>query len=333
MSVLVTGAAGFVGYHVVRALAARGERVLGVDVLDGSPAPALTAARLARLEALPGFAFRRGDLAEPGALARMSEGWEIERAVHLAGRAGVRDADTAALARDNVEAQAHVLAFCREHGIRHLVHASSSAVYGGVGGTVAPRSAYGESKRRAETLARDAAAESGLPVTSLRYFTLYGPWSRPDTAAWIFADAILDGRPLRLHGHGRMRRAFTFVDDAAAATLAALDRPPPAGADGIRHAVLDVRHGEAVGIGAFVSALERALGRPADRLGVPAAPGEVMADSENVTHPGLEAPTGLAEGLARFAAWYLATGRGIAAGTSGSSGRTGCRFGTRLFPS
>lgn len=333
MNVLVTGAAGFVGYHVVRALAARGERVLGVDSLDGSPSPALTAARLARLEGLPGFSFRRADLAEPGALARAAEGREIERAIHLAGRAGLRGADPAALARDNVEAHAHVLAFCREHGIRHLVHASSSAVYGGAGGTVAPRSAYGDSKRRAEQLARNAAAEAGLPVTTLRYFTLYGPWSRPDTAAWIFADAILAGRPVQLHGHGRMRRAFTFVDDAAAATLAALDRAVPGDADGVRHAVLDVRRADAVGIEAFLSALELALGRRADRLRVPAAPGEVIADSENVRHPGLEAPTALDKGLARFAAWYLATGRAIVAGASGSSGRPGGRSGARSVPS
>ena len=315
MSVLVTGAAGFVGFHVTRALAARGERVLGVDRLEGSPCPALTAARLARLEELEGFAFRRADLAEPGALARAAEGVDISRAVHLAGRAGLRGADPEALERDNVAAQAQVLAFCRERGVAHLVHASSSAVYGGPGAAVRPVSAYGASKRRGELMARECAAEGGPPATSLRYFTLYGPWSRPDTAAWLFADAILAGRPVRLHGHGRMRRCFTFIDDAAAATLAALDRPPVADADGVRHAAADVRRPEAVGLEDFVTALESALGRRARRERVAAAPGEVEADAAaDAPPPAFAAPTGIEAGLARFAAWYLGAGRAIAAG-------------------
>ena len=281
---------------------------------------------MGRLERLPGFALRHADLAAPGALARVARGWEIERVVHLAGRAGVRGADGPSLVRDNVLAQARVLEFCRERAVRHLVHASSSAVYGAGGrdGAVAPCSAYGATKRRAELLARGCAAPGGPPVTSLRYFTLYGPWARPDTAAWIFAEAILAGRPVRLHGHGRMRRSFTYVEDAAAATLAALDRPPPADATGVRHAVRDVRHPEAVGIEAFVSVLEGLLGRRALRMRVPAARGEVESDvaAQDTGRPGpcLEAATGVEEGLSRFVAWYLHTGRHVHA-------RAGpCRF-------
>ena len=313
MSVLVTGAAGFVGFHVVRALIARGERVLGVDSLDGSCAPALTAARLARLEGLPGFAFRRADLAEPGALARAAAGVEIGRVAHLAGKAGLRGADGPSLVRDNVAAQARVLEFCRDRGVAHLVHASSSAVYGGPGARVAPISAYGATKRRAELLARACAAGGGPAATSLRYFTLYGPWSRPDSAAWVFAEAILAGRPVRLHGHGRMRRSFTFVEDAAAATLAALDRVPGPDTEGVRHAVADIRHPAPTGLEDFVSALEELLGRRAMRVRVAAARGEVEADApEDGARPGpcIAAPTGVRDGLARFVAWYLRAERG-----------------------
>ena len=323
MSVLVTGAAGFVGFHVARALLAQGERVLGVDRLDG-PFPALAAGRLAELERLPGFAFHRADLAAPGALSRAAGGVEIGRVVHLAGRAGLRGADGPSLVRDNVLAQALVLAFCRERGVEHLVHASSSAVYGGAGAAPAPVSAYGATKRRAEILARSGAAAGGPPVTSLRYFTLYGPWARPDTAAWLFTRAILAGRPVRLHGHGRMRRSFTWIGDAVAATLDALDRPPVADADGVRHAAVDVRHSEAVGLEAFVTVLEGLLGRRALRERVPAARGEAETDvPEGGARPVacLAAPTGLRDGLARFIAWYLSTGLGLAEERPGGAAR------------
>ncbi len=311
MTVLVTGAAGFVGFHVARQLVARGERVLGVDSLDASSDPALKAARLARLRRLAGFSFQRADLAEPGALERVARGVRIDRVAHIAGHAGLRGADPEALARDNVAATERVLAFCRGRGVGHLVHASSSAVYGGPGGVVAPASPYAASKRDAERLVRDSAAAGGPPATSLRYFTLYGPWCRPDTAAWTFAAAILAGRPVRLHGHGRMRRSFTWIGDAAAATLDALDRPPAADANGARYAVADIRHPEAVGLEAFVSVLERALGRRARRLRVPAAAGEILCDAApgEPTRPGFAAPTGIEAGLARFAGWYLRTGR------------------------
>ena len=324
MSVLVTGAAGFVGFHVARALLARGERVLGVDRLDGVSCPPLAAARLARLEALEGFAFRRGDLAEAAALERAAAGMEIDRVVHLAGRAGLRGADGPSLVRDNVLAQARILAFCRERKVAHLVHASSSAVYGGPGPAPAPVSAYGATKRRAEILARAGAAAGGPPATSLRYFTLYGPWSRPDTAAWTFAEAILAGRPVRLHGHGRMRRSFTWIGDAAAATLAALDRPPPEDADGVRHAAVDVRHAAAFGLEEFVTMLETLLGRRALRERVPAVRGEVRTDAPVAGArpvPCHAAPTGIEDGLARFVAWYLGVGRAIAAEVSGGAAR------------
>jgi len=320
---LVTGAAGFVGFHVVRALLARGERVLGVDGLDG-PFPALAVARLGRLRVREGFAFRRAELAEPGALSRAAAGAEIDRVVHLAGRAGVRGADGPSLVRDNVIAQARVLTFCRERGVAHLVHASSAAVYGGPGAAPAPVSAYGATKRRAEILARASAAGGGPPATSLRYFTLYGPWSRPDTAAWIFADAILAGHPVLLHGHGRMRRSFTYIDDAVAATLAALDHPPEADAAGVRPAVADVRHPHAIGLEAFVTALEGLLDRRARRKCVPAVRGELKVDApEDGTRPvpGFPAPTQPDAGLAKFVAWYLGCGRAIAGAPPGSTGR------------
>ena len=323
--VLVTGAAGFLGFHVARALLARGERVLGVDRLGG-PEPALAAARLSRLEAMQGFTFRRVELAEDGALDRAVAGAGIGRAVHLAGHAGLRGADGPSLVRDNVLAQARVLEFSRRRGAVHLVHASSAAVHGGPGMAPAPVSAYGATKRRAEILARKAARAGGLPVTSLRFFTLYGPWSGSGSAARVFADAILDGRPARLHGHGRMRRSFTFVEDAAAATLAALDGPPEPDADGVPHLVAEVRHPASTGLEAFVDVLEALLGRRARRERVPAMRGEVMSDvPEDGARPVPchAAPTAVGDGLARFVAWHLAVGRGLAGGPDACV-RRGC---------
>ncbi len=325
-AVLVTGAAGFLGFHVARALLARGERVLGVDRHDG-PEPALAAARLARLAAAEGFAFRRADIAEAGALEAAASGTEIGRAVHLAGHAGLRGADVPTLVRDNVSATARVLAFCRARGVARLVHASSAAVYGGPGPAPAPVSAYGATKRRAEVLVRAAARAGGPQAVSLRHFTLYGPWSARASAARAFADAILDGRPVRLHGHGRMRRSFTFVADAAAATLAALDGPPPRDADGTPWAAIDVRHPAATGLEALVDALEAALGRRARRERVPAARGEVMADAPDTGGrpvPCLAAPTGLGDGIARLAAWHVSVGRGLAGDPCGGMRRRPC---------
>lgn len=312
--ILVTGAAGFLGFHVALFALARGEQVLGVD-RTGGPEPTLEAARLARLEAAEGFTFRRADLAEAGELEAAASGTEIGHVVHLAGHAGLRGADVPTLVRDNVSATAQVLAFCRKRRVARMVHASSAAVYGGPCPVPAPVSAYGATKRRAEILARAAARAGGPQVTSLRYFTLYGPWSARTSAARTFADAILDGRPVRLHGHGRMRRSFTFVGDAAAATLTALDGPPRRCADCMPWAAADVRHPAAIGLEAFVDTLEAALGRRARRERVPAARGEVPADAPDAGGrpvPCLAAPTGLGDGLARFAAWHLAVGRGLA---------------------
>ena len=229
----------------------------------------------------------------------------------------MRDADLAPGVRANLETQARVLEFCRDREVSHLVHASSSAVYGarararrdGAADAGDPLSAYGASKRGGELLARACTMLGGPPVTTLRYFTLYGPWSRPDAAAWIFAEAILAGRPVRLHGHGRMRRSFTYVDDAVSATLAALDRPPQADAAGFRHAIYDIRHPCETGLERFVSILEDALGHRAVRERVPAAAGEVMVDAGDTEAArqdlGFVAQVGIEEGLARFVAWYL----------------------------
>jgi len=236
--VLVTGAAGFIGFHVSTALLQRGERVIGVDNLNDYYDVALKEARLAELRRLPGFAFHRVELAERGALATLLERHpDTDRIVHLAAQAGVRYSLTNphSYIGANAQGQLEVLEACRSlPRLKHLVFASSSSVYGGntklpfsVADRVdTPRSLYAATKKAGELMAYCYAHLYRLPTTGLRFFTVYGPWGRPDMAAWIFTAAILAGQPIRVFNHGDMRRDFTFVDDIVSGVVACLDRPP-----------------------------------------------------------------------------------------------------------
>ncbi len=237
MPVLVTGAAGFIGFHVSTALLQRGERVIGVDNLNDYYDVALKEARLAELRRLPGFAFHRVELAERGALATLLERHpDTDRIVHLAAQAGVRYSLTNphSYIGANAQGQLEVLEACRSlPRLKHLVFASSSSVYGGntklpfsVADRVdTPRSLYAATKKAGELMAYCYAHLYRLPTTGLRFFTVYGPWGRPDMAAWIFTAAILAGQPIRVFNHGDMRRDFTFVDDIVSGVVACLDRP------------------------------------------------------------------------------------------------------------
>ncbi|NVJ08613.1 NAD-dependent epimerase/dehydratase family protein [Myxococcus sp. AM001] len=319
MRVLVTGAAGFIAHHVSARLLARGDDVIGVDNLDPSGDVALKQARLARLGTLPGaagFTFRLVDVTDGPSLRTLFEEARPEAVVHLAARVGVRaPAGTAQAYVDaNVSGFLQVLEQASAARVRHLVYASSSSVYGA--GSVPPfqegaaadhpLSVYAATKRADELLAHAYSHLHGLPTSGLRFFTVYGPWGRPDMAPLRFLRALRDGAELALHDEGRMQRDFTHVEDVAEAVVRVMDRPPQ-GAPACR--VLNVGRGEPVSVRDFLAVLERRLGVPARVRSAPAQPGEMEATWADPS--ALERETGfrprisLEEGLAGLVEWFL----------------------------
>jgi UDP-glucuronate 4-epimerase len=322
MAVLVTGAAGFVGMHVALALLARGEAVLGVDDLNPYYDPALKRARLRELGGHAGFRFVQADVADQAAVEALPGLGEVTGVVHLAAQAGVRHSLRKPFdyVRSNLEGHLVVLELCRHRlpALRHLVYASSSSVYGAnakVPFSVEDRadhpvSLYAATKRADELISEAYAHLYRIPQTGLRFFTVYGPWGRPDMAYYIFADAIAAGRPITLFNHGRMRRDFTYVDDVVAGVLAALDRPPPDGPGASPHRVYNLGNNEPVELERFVRALEDAMGRRAEVRHGEMQPGDVeatYADIEATARDlGWRPTTPVEEGLRRFAAWHKA---------------------------
>ena len=320
MTVLVTGAAGFIGFHTTAALLRRGETVLGVDNLNDYYSVRLKEARLAELQRLPNFSFHRLDLSARGALAALVERHpEIDRVVHLAAQAGVRYSltDPHAYLAANIDGQLEVLEACRKlPRLAHLVFASSSSVYGGntklpfsVSDRVdTPRSLYAATKKADELMTHCYAHLYRLPSTGLRFFTVYGPWGRPDMAAWIFTEAILAGRPIRLFNHGDMRRDFTYIDDIVAGTIACLDRPPADDGTEPPYRLYNLGNHRSEELRRFIGTLEAALGRKASIELAPMQPGDVAATyadiSESQRDLGFSPATSIDEGLPRFVAWY-----------------------------
>ncbi|CAM4238355.1 NAD-dependent epimerase/dehydratase family protein [Corallococcus sp. ZKHCc1 1396] len=318
MRILVTGAAGFIGAHVCEKLLARGDTVVGLDALDLAPGDvALRRSRLARLSGARGFTFLPGDVTDA---ARLREAFTVARpegVVHLAARVGVRapDAEAPAYADTNVTGFVRVLEGCREAKVAHLVYASSSSVYGAT--TPAPfredapvdqpLNLYGATKRANELMAHAYSHLHRLPTSGLRFFTVYGPWGRPDMAPLLFLRALSRGEPLVLHGDGRMRRDFTFVDDVAEAVVRVLDRPPEGSPP---QRLLNVGHGEPVVLGDFVALLERHWGARARVTSVPAQAAEMASTWADTSR--LEQATGFRprvsvdEGVRRLVAWYRA---------------------------
>jgi len=321
MTVLVTGAAGFIGYHVSAALLARGERVIGVDNLNPYYSVALKRARLKRLQTHRHFAFHRLDLAATGrigALTKRARG--VDRVVHLAAQAGVRYSldHPRAYVASNLVAQLEVMEACRAlKGLKHFVYASSSSVYGGNtklpfaedDRVEAPQSLYAATKRADELMAYCYAHLYRIPTTGLRFFTVYGPWGRPDMAAWLFVEAIERGKPIKLFNDGRMRRDFTYIDDIVPGVLAALDRPPAdGGPDAPPHRTYNLGNNRAEDLGAFVAALEAALGKTAKRQNLPMQKGDVPATYADIAAArrdlGFVPHTTIDDGLRRFVDWY-----------------------------
>ncbi len=317
MPVLVTGAAGFIGSNVCLRLLERGEAVVGVDDMNAYYDPALKKARLARLAGRPGFSFHELDIAQEGALAAFSDAG-IDRVVHLAAQAGVRHSleNPRAYLRSNLAGHLEVLEFCRFlPACRHLVYASSSSVYGGntkvpfseADPVDRPVSLYAATKKADELMSHAYAHLYGTAQTGLRFFTVYGPWGRPDMAYWLFTEAMLAGRPIRVFNGGEMWRDFTYIDDVVEAVVAVLDRPPAAG-EGAPARIYNVGNNRPVRLGDFIDTLERVLGVTAVRRDEPMQPGDVertYADLDAIRRDfGFTPKTSIEEGLRRFADWY-----------------------------
>ncbi|MFL1462848.1 NAD-dependent epimerase/dehydratase family protein [Roseococcus sp. DSY-14] len=321
MPILVTGAAGFIGAHLVRALLARGEEVVGLDNLNPYYDPALKQARLEAMTAAarPGqFRFHRLDLADHAAVLELFAAERPDRVAHLGAQAGVRWSleQPFAYTAANVTGQLAILEGVRrsEGRVRHAVHASTSSVYGArTGGPFAegdrtdhPASLYAATKKAGEVMAESYAALYGLSLTALRFFTVYGPWGRPDMAVWLFTAAMTQGRPIRLFNEGRMRRDFTFVDDIVAGVLAVLDHPPAA--PGQR--IYNIGNSRPEELGTLVATLERLLGVTAAKQLLPMQPGDVPATYADISAMrrdfGWAPTTTLEGGLERWVAWWKA---------------------------
>ena len=319
-AILVTGAAGFIGFHVVRRLLAEGRTVVGLDNLNDYYDPALKAARLEILRGEPRLSFERTDLADRAAMARLFEGHRFERVVHLAAQAGVRYSidQPHAYVDANLEGFVNVLEGCRRHGCGHLVYASSSSVYGANtklpfsvdDRTDHPVSFYAATKKANEVMAYSYSHLYRLPVTGLRFFTIYGPWGRPDMAVFLFTKAILEGTPIKLFNHGKMRRDFTFVDDVTRAVARLIDLAPrDAGqAAGAPARVYNVGNNHPEELTHVVAVLERELGRAAVKQMLPMQPGDVTETFADVTElmrdTGFRPQTTIENGLHEFVAWY-----------------------------
>jgi len=319
MSVLVTGAAGFIGYHVSEALLARGEAVTGLDNLNDYYDVNLKRARLARLTARNRFHFHQLDIADRPALEAAVKAAGVDRIVHLAAQAGVRYSLTnpEAYVQSNLVGHLNMLEVARGlPDLKHMVYASSSSVYGGntklpfaVADRVdQPVSLYAATKRADELMSYSYAHLFRLPSTGLRFFTVYGPWGRPDMSLYIFTRAILAGEPIPLFNHGDMRRDFTYIDDIVNGIVSALDNPPAGEGGGAPYKLYNIGNNQPVDLMYVVELLQTKLGRKAELKLLPMQPGDVRetyADIEDIGRDlGFAPSTSIEQGLDRFVAWY-----------------------------
>jgi UDP-glucuronate 4-epimerase len=328
-SILVTGAAGFIGFHLVQALSGKGFRITGVDNLNDYYDPALKRARLARLQALSDFEFLALDLADRDAVTGLFARGRFDRVLHMAAQAGVRYSleNPAAYIDSNLVAFGNILEACRRHEVGHLVFASSSSVYG-ANTTMPfaerhnvdhPISLYAATKKANELMAHSYASLYRLPCTGLRFFTVYGPWGRPDMACFMFARAIAEGEPIQVFNQGRMQRDFTYIDDVVEGVLKIVDhlpaanpawsgeRPDPA-TSYAPYRIYNIGNNRPEQLETLIALLERHLGRKAVREDLPMQPGDVPVTFAEVDDlqaaVGFSPSTSLAEGVARFVAWY-----------------------------
>lgn len=320
MSVLVTGVAGFIGYHTAVALLARGEQVVGIDNLNDYYDVALKEARLARLTESESFRFERVDIADrEGVTAALGRHPAIDRVVHLAAQAGVRYSliNPYTYIHSNIEGHVVLLEACRRlPRLQHFVYASSSSIYGAntklpfsVDDRVdSPVSLYGATKKAMEEISHAYAHIHHIPLTGLRFFTVYGPWGRPDMAAFIFTRKILAGEPIPVFNNGDMRRDFTYIDDIVAGVLASLDRPPAEEDGKACSRIYNLGNHRSEHLMDFIGAIEHALGREAKLELLPMQTGDVKETFADIGASrrdlGFEPRTPIAEGVPRFIAWY-----------------------------
>ncbi|KXW55837.1 NAD-dependent epimerase [Ferrovum sp. PN-J185] len=329
MKILVTGSAGFIGMHVAKILLDRGEEVIGIDNLNDYYNPALKHARLAELSTYQNFSFIECDVADWSTLSNLFKQQKPQRVVHLAAQAGVRYSikNPQAYVQSNLVGFSNVLEGSRHNDVEHLVYASSSSVYGSnthmpfsVKDNVDhPVSLYAATKKANELMAHSYSHLYGLPTTGLRYFTVYGPWGRPDMSPWLFTSAILEGRPIDVFNHGKMQRDFTFIDDIAEGTVRVLDRiassnleynnelPDPASSSA-PYRVYNIGNHKPVELMTFIHTIEIALGLEAKKNFLSMQKGDVIATYADVDDlkrdVGFEPKTPLSVGVFRWVEWY-----------------------------
>ncbi len=332
MKVLLTGTAGFIGSHVALKLLERGDEVIGIDNLNDYYDVELKKARLARFADHPRYTHIHADLADRQAIEAAFAQHRPQRAINLAAQAGVRYAaqNPHVYVSSNVTGFLHILEGCRHHGVEHLVFASTSSIYGADTAmpfsehqpTDHPLTLYAASKKANEAMAHSYAHLYGIPCTGLRFFTVYGPWGRPDMALFLFTKAILAGEPIKVFNHGHHKRSFTFVDDIVEGIVRALDRPPaknpdwdsnqpdPATSGVAPYRLFNIGNEETVELLRYIEVLEQCLGKRANMELLPMQPGDVSdneADvSELINVTGYRPRVSVEEGVARFVDWYRA---------------------------
>ena len=328
-TVLVTGAAGFIGFHLSQRLLARGDRVVGFDNLNDYYDVNLKQDRLLQLEGRDGFRFVRASLEDRPALEELFAGERFDVVVNLAAQAGVRYSlkNPHAYVESNLVGFINILEGCRHHGVKHLVYASSSSVYGA--NTAMPFSIhhnvdhpvslYAATKKANELMAHTYSSLYGLPTTGLRFFTVYGPWGRPDMALFLFTKAILEGRPIDVYNHGKMQRDFTFIDDIVEGVMRVMDRTPepnPAwsgdrpdpGTSYAPYRIYNIGNNSPVELLTFIETIEKCIGKTAEKNFLPIQAGDVPATYADVddlmNDVGFKPATPIGDGVRRFVEWY-----------------------------
>jgi UDP-glucuronate 4-epimerase len=330
VKLLVTGAAGFIGFHTANLLLQRGDEVVGLDNLNDYYDPQLKMARLRMLEGRENFRFVKADLTDREAIEQLFRNDKFQRVVHLAAQAGVRYSiqNPHVYVQSNITGFLHVIEGCRQGGIEHLVYASTSSVYGANSRLPFseeqcvdhPLSLYAATKKANELMAHSYSSLYGLPTTGLRFFTVYGPWGRPDMALFLFTKNILAGKPIDLFNEGHHQRDFTYVDDIARGVVAALDHPatadpdwdamaPSPGSSSAPYRIYNIGNQQPVKLLRYIEVLEQCLGRKALRRLMPNQPGDILdtwADVEALARDvGYRPRTALEEGVKHFVEWYL----------------------------